>query len=133
MDQIKGIVFDKDGTLFDYQNTWADWCRKVLEELADCDPEVMAELAKAGGFDLASGSFLAGSIIVGGSGQEVNQVWADILTDKTYEDVEAIALKHLQNLMSFPVCDLRETLGALRNQGLKLGVATNDYEEGATL
>jgi phosphoglycolate phosphatase len=28
---IKGIIFDKDGTLFDFNATWGAWTRGMLE------------------------------------------------------------------------------------------------------
>ena len=31
---IDGIVFDKDGTLFDFRQSWAGWVQGVLAELA---------------------------------------------------------------------------------------------------
>ena len=38
---------------------------------------------------------------------------------------------HLADLPLIPTCDLHAVLGALQDQGLVLGVATNDYEAGA--
>ena len=37
---IKGLLFDKDGTLFDFEKTWNSWTSRILcevsEQSADC-------------------------------------------------------------------------------------------------
>ncbi|GGA08728.1 HAD family hydrolase [Neptunicoccus cionae] len=128
---IKGLVFDKDGTLFHYGATWLIWCDLVLEDLSQGDPEKKKELADAVGFDLENNSFLPGSLIVNASAGEINGVWASLLPDFSDSDVDAVAVKHLGSLPSVPVCDLKELFSALRGQGYALGLVTNDYEEGA--
>jgi phosphoglycolate phosphatase len=37
MRTIRGLVFDKDGTLFDFHATWGGWSRQPLR-LADRSP-----------------------------------------------------------------------------------------------
>lgn len=130
---IRGIVFDKDGTLFQYQGTWARWCDAVLERLCCGDAALKATLADAVGFDLARQDFLAGSLIVGGSAGEVNEAWAAHLPDTTVAEIDAIAVEELSNLPNLPVCDLKALFSELSARGIKLGIATNDYEAGATM
>ncbi len=130
---IKGLVFDKDGTLFHYGGTWAYWCDLVLADLSGGDAEKAKELAKAVGYDPDRKEFLAGSLVVGASAGEINQAWADLLPDLSFEDVDAIAVKHLESLPSLPVCDLKAYFGDLKAKGMKLGLITNDYEAGAVL
>lgn len=128
---IKGMVFDKDGTLFHYGATWTIWCDLVLEDLSKGEQVKKRELAGAVGFDLDSNSFLPGSLIVNASAGEINHVWASLLPELTEDDVDAVAVKHLGSLPSVPVCDLKALFSDLRAQGIKLGLVTNDYEEGA--
>ncbi|PLS22313.1 phosphatase [Amylibacter cionae] len=128
---IKGLVFDKDGTLFHYGATWTIWCDNVLEDLSAGDPVKKKELADAVGFDLRDNSFLPGSLIVNASAGEIIGVWASLLPDFSPQDVDAVAVKHLGSLPSVPVCDLKALFTGLRAQGIKLGLVTNDYEEGA--
>lgn len=128
---IKGLVFDKDGTLFHYGATWSVWCDLVLEELAAGDQDKKRELAEAVGFDLDAGAFLPGSLIVNASAEEINQVWVDLLPGVSMADVDAVAVKHLEGVPSVPVCDLKALFEGFRAQGLKLGLVTNDYEVGA--
>ncbi len=129
--EIKGVLFDKDGTLFDYQETWVVWCEHVLRDLAAGDTELMQKLATACGFDLAGRRFVSGSLIVNASAKEINAVWAEYLPGVNNDAIDEVAVRHLQNLPCFPVCDLPKTLTELRRSGCVLGLATNDYEAGA--
>lgn len=128
---IKGLVFDKDGTLFHYGGTWAYWCDLVLADLSGGDTAKSRELALAVGYDPDAKEFLAGSLVVGASAGEINQAWADLLPGLSFADVDAIAVKHLKSLPSLPVCDLPALFSSLKAQGMKLGLVTNDYEAGA--
>jgi phosphoglycolate phosphatase len=125
---IKGLVFDKDGTLFHYGGTWAPWCDLVLAELSEGDAETAVKLALAVGYNPDSREFLAGSMVVGASAVEINQAWADLLPNHSFEEVDAIAVKHLKSLPSLPVCDLKMLFNELKSAAMKLGIVTNDYE-----
>ncbi len=35
--QCEGLLFDKDGTLFDFQATWSNWFLTVLVQLSQGD------------------------------------------------------------------------------------------------
>ncbi|MEJ6708792.1 MAG: HAD family hydrolase [Amylibacter sp.] len=128
---IKGLIFDKDGTLFQYGDTWAVWCDLVLAELSRGEGAKLRELAQAVGYDPETKEFLAGSMVVGASAGEINQAWADLLPDWSFADVDAVAVKHLESLPSLPVCDLKALFSGMKAKGMKLGIVTNDYEAGA--
>lgn len=130
---IKGLIFDKDGTLFHYGATWMIWCDLVLQDLSRGDLQKKTELAEAVGFDLENSTFLPGSLIVNASAGEINGVWSALLPDFSDAEVDAVAVKHLGSLPSVPVCDLKALFGALHAQGLKLGLVTNDYESSAVV
>ena len=51
-DSFKAILFDKDGTLFDFRGTWDRWAAAYLPSLCGDDQRVLEELAQALGFDL---------------------------------------------------------------------------------
>ena len=50
--KVKGLLFDKDGTLFDYQTTWNSWTRDVIRDLSKGDPSLAQAIADAVDFDL---------------------------------------------------------------------------------
>ena len=43
---IRGVIFDKDGTLFDFQRTWGIWTAQVLARIAGSDEELLEQLAR---------------------------------------------------------------------------------------
>jgi len=130
---IRGIVFDKDGTLFQYAGTWAHWCDSVLDRLSADDGVLKARLAATVGFDMATGDFLPGSLIVGGSAGEVNEAWATHLPDWSVDRIDAVAVEALATLPTLPVCDLPVLFSELTARGIRLGIATNDYEASAKM
>jgi len=129
--KIRGILFDKDGTLFDFHQTWVVWFDLVISELSGGDAALKLKLAESCGFDLPEQRFVAGSLIVIATAQEVNNALMACLPAISEAEIDAVARKHLANLPHFPVCDLRPLLELLRTRGFILGLATNDYVEGA--
>lgn len=130
---IAGILFDKDGTLLDYHATWMPLNFSAAAEVAGNDAALAERLLVAVGYDPASGSCLADSIIIAGSNRDIGVCWAEIL------GVDAGALTARVSAIfeqgaseaAVAVAGLAETLQALTSRGLVLGIATNDSEEGA--
>lgn len=124
---IRAILFDKDGTLFDFQATWGAWARLLLAELAAGDPARTRAMAEAMDFDIDSGRFRPGSVVIAGTGREVAELLApftDTSVDRLEQRISAAA--GLAPLA--PAVPLRPLLERLHAAGLKLGVATNDFE-----
>lgn len=134
--RISAILFDKDGTLFDFAATWRHVIEGVLDQLAP-DRETWSRMARAGGYDPVRGTFQPGSPIVAGSNGQIAQLWASFRPDLGPERVERIvddaSLTALTDPASlFPtVPDLPGFLTGLRADGLMLGIATHDSEQGA--
>lgn len=131
MNKISGILFDKDGTLFDFTAVWRVWIEQVIEELGNGDPKVVQELARVAGYNLRQGRFIPGSLVVNGAATETNQAWADMLPAYTVAGVEQVGLRYLENLPLKPVTDLPALFSQLRGAGATLGIATNDYQHAA--
>ena len=36
--EIRGVLFDKDGTLFDFHETWSAWARGFIADVTGGDP-----------------------------------------------------------------------------------------------
>ena len=128
---IAGIVFDKDGTLFDFQATWADWTHRLLRQEAGDDPARLTMLADALGFDLHANAFRPDSIVIAATIDEV----ADHLLPLIAEDDFAALVDRLNALgpevTQVPATPLAPLFATLRAQGLRLGLATNDAEAAA--
>lgn len=128
---IRAVLFDKDGTLFGYEATWAAWCERVLGELADGQADVMRDMALASGYDWDSRTFRPGSMIVNGAVDQIIALWHSKVPHHSPDHINQVSLKHLDDLPNVPVCDLAGVLGRLRGSGRALGIATNDYESSA--
>ena len=123
---IDAILFDKDGTLIDFQASWGGWAADMLAELTHDRPELTQPLADRLGVDLIGREILPGSIMIAGTPLDICQEivatggWTDVdeltrwMVD-TSKDVAAVALT-----------GLHKSLQQLRDMGLILGVATND-------
>ena len=127
---IDGVVFDKDGTLFDFRQSWADWVHGVLAELGR-DPDHAAALASALRFDPATGDFFADSPVIAASTAEIADVLLPLLPDMTHAPLETRLNRLAGTAQMRPSVPLRPLLLALRSRGLRLGVATNDVESSA--
>ncbi len=132
---IKGILFDKDGTLIEVNGTWVPIYKKMLADIFKAEPDRIAELMAIAGYDAATDGFRAGSIFAGGTTEQLVDLWwpeldaagqrAKVhLINRDYASLARTFLKPLMDLV--PVFDELHVLG------MKLGVATNDIHASAT-
>ncbi len=128
MVSIKGIVFDKDGTLFDFQATWGAWSREMIMIESRGDPILATGLADSLGYDMEAGRFRPDSVVIASTVDTVAERILDVLPgqDKRalIERMNALAAEAPQ----VEVPRLREALERLAGMGLALGIATNDTE-----
>lgn len=127
---IDGIVFDKDGTLFDFRTSWSGWVRRLLADLA-IDPDHADVLADALRFDLATGRFLPDSPVIAAATSEIAARLLPHVPGMSQESLEAKMNGLAATADMAPAVPLRPLLLALRGRGLRLGVATNDVEASA--
>src|SRR5258708_262186 len=78
-DMTRAILFDKDGTLIDFQRTWGPATHSVLRQLAGGDETVFARLAAVSGFVVAESRFLADPPLVAGATSGYGRLWAEVL------------------------------------------------------
>ena len=67
---IKGLLFDKDGTLFDFQATWGVWCAGFIKDVSKEDKTVAKALAKAMDYDMENEVFFPSSVMITNSRSE---------------------------------------------------------------
>ena len=65
--RFAGVLFDKDGTLIDFDRTWGPAVYAMIEALAAGDPALMQAQAEALHFSIETRRFLASSPLVAGS------------------------------------------------------------------
>lgn len=128
---IDGVIFDKDGTLFDFRASWGAWAAQLVEVLASETGIPAAELGAAIGFDPAARRFDPDSIVIAGTPTEIARDLAAALPGFAAEGLEDRLNRMAEGAPMLPAVDLAAVLGALRARGLRIGLATNDNEEAA--
>ena len=128
---IKAVIFDKDGTLFEFEKTWMAYCDLMFDQLVGQDIKNRQLLAEACGFDIQSRQFLPGSLIVGGSIDELCKTWSSLLPEWNVSEVASLSEVIIDRLSPDPVCDLQTMVQTLREDGIVLGLITNDLESAA--
>ena len=132
--KYRGIVFDKDGTLLDFNRTWLPIYLYAAQEFADGDAGLAESLLTQHGFDRGKNRFIGGSLLAAGNNQQIANAWA-VQIDKP-DQVETISkqLHQIFNdqgaIQATPVRQLAGTLRQLKLSGRKLGVATADSHQG---
>ncbi len=126
--QIRAILFDKDGTLFDFNATWAAWAGRFLDEVSGYDPARAAALGARIGYDVAEGRFRPDSPVIAGTPAEVAARLEGALPGWSREAIAERIIEASLELPLVPPVPLRPLLGRLRLAGFALGVATNDAE-----
>ncbi|MBW4981981.1 HAD family hydrolase [Mameliella sp. CS4] len=125
---IEAVLFDKDGTLFDFAETWNAFAARLILRLADGDDLRRHGLARALMFDLATGSFLPGSPVIAGTNREVAELIAPILPERGIEELESLIIAEAAEAPLSEAVALVPYLAGLAARGLSLGVMTNDSE-----
>jgi phosphoglycolate phosphatase len=131
---IRAVLFDKDGTLFDFFATWAPAYEALARHTAGGDPATVERLMALGGRDPATGRFAPSSVLAAGTARQLAELWAgalgrgDIAELTLYYDGQF----HRHGVASAqPVCDLPALFQRLRDRGLRLGIATMDSHAAA--
>lgn len=122
-----GIIFDKDGTLFDFRSSWGVWCRDVLADMART-PQQAALMAKAIGFDPQAFEFAPDSPVIAGTVMELAQALSPYVPEVSLHDlVDRLNAIAASNPM-VPAVPLPAFFSALKARGMQVGLATNDSE-----
>ena len=129
----KGLLFDKDGTLFDFEASWSEVVNDTLAALTP-DRELQIRMGRETGFDPVSGRFEPGSMAVAGALGEVAEIWARHLPGRSPIEIARIAddiAEAATGTLVPAVPDLPGLLSGLQASGHVLGVATHDSEAAA--
>ena len=125
---VKGIVFDKDGTLFSFSDTWTVWAKALLLDVAEGDHDFAAELGRLVGFDYVNSLFSDDSIVIAGTPEEIATAMLPALNGmhpfELVERMNAVA-EEAPVAEAAPLVPLLSNLAA---RDIKLGLATNDAE-----
>ncbi|HEX5499525.1 MAG TPA: HAD family hydrolase, partial [Thermomicrobiales bacterium] len=127
-EKLRGILFDKDGTLVDFDRTWGPIIRHCTAYAAGGDPELSDRLLALGGMDLATGRTSADSLFAACNTAEIVDAFieagapftrADLIRDFDRMFVAASA-------EAVPIADTPALFAELKRRGLKIGIASSD-------
>lgn len=126
--EIRGIIFDKDGTLFEFGATWEAWAMAFFARVSGGDVVRAAELGALVGFDTGAQAFAPDSVVIAGTPDEVAGLLAPALPELSHEALVDLLNEEAAMAPQAEAVPLAPFLDGLRAAGLRLGVATNDAE-----
>jgi len=133
MPAIEAILFDKDGTLVDFEATWGPTYLAAAERLFGGDAEAVSRALRDGGMT-ADGSFAPGTLLAAGSYEEIAADWAARLDGVDTGAALSIITPLFQEgavANAKPIVDIAALFADLASLGFRIGVATNDSEVSA--
>lgn len=125
---IKAIIFDKDGTLFDFQATWGAWSFGLLQDESRGDPARLRALSEAIGYDVENREFRPDSIVIAATTDIVADQILPHLPGETKPALLARMDARAATAPQVEAAPLLPLLTGLKARGLRLGIATNDTE-----
>ena len=125
---IEAIVFDKDGTLFDFAATWEAWAEAFLLRATGQDRARAQVIGAQIGFDLATRCFAPDSVVIAGTPAEVAEALGGHFPDLSGPALIDMLNEEAERAPQVEAVPLAPFLDGLRARGLRLGVATNDAE-----
>jgi len=127
---IRGLLFDKDGTLVDYAASWAPINRRAALLAAEGDMALADCLLSMAGGDPATNLVAADSVLAAGTAAEIAAVFAAggsrLGAARLTRDLDALFQSAATSMV--PVTDVAALFGRLKARGLRLGIASSDSE-----
>lgn len=132
---IRGVLFDKDGTLFDFNATWMPLYLETANEVASGDKALALRLLVESGYDAASQRLDPRSPLAAGTNAQIAEIWAQVAggewsVARLTRRFDANFAKSMA-MRPTPVTDLAALFGRLKAKGFKIGVATMDSHAAA--
>lgn len=124
---IDGIVFDKDGTLFDFRKSWGGWATTLLRDISPFPADVR-RLGRAIGYDTDTGTFAPDSPVIAATAIDIAEALVPHLPGSSVAGLAARMNALAETAPMAPAVPLLPVLSDLRGRGLRLGLATNDTE-----
>ena len=131
---VRGLLFDKDGTLLDFQASWTPIIRQAAASAAGHDLDLARLLMIMGGFDPETEECKSGSVLAAGNTRDLAELWAPHVADAEVDPLTETLERIFQEgamLSATPVMPLEELFQGFSAEGYSIGCATNDSEAGA--
>lgn len=129
----QAIIFDKDGTLIDFDAMWGGWTIYLAEQIRQAiGLDVREALCFAMGYDQKNNKVLANSVLASKPMAELYALTIEVirsqgLNEKDATDVvEPVWCIPDPVMLAKPLTNLRNLFNQLTEQGIKVAVATAD-------
>ena len=129
----QAIIFDKDGTLIDFDAMWGGWVVYLAEQItAVSGLNVREALCLAMGFDEKARKVLAQGKLASRPMSQLHQLTVDVVKSFGLSSVDAERIVETAwcipdpVILAKPLTDLRTLFSNLRDQGIQIAVATAD-------
>lgn len=127
---IRGILFDKDGTLLDFQKTWGPMNAEAALFAAGGDRSLARRLLTVAGTDPDTLVTKPDSLLAAASNAEIASAW--VAAGSPFEAgalLAALDQRFTEGAANaVPVADLSRLFGRLSARGYVLGIASSDSE-----
>lgn len=133
---IRGILFDKDGTLLDFNKTWLAPYFQATTYIAESigEPEIAESLLRNGGLDIETRQWKTDSLLASGSNEQIFEFWSEQIN----QPLSQRQLSRIREIFSLAtdnyvpaIDDIQGFMFKQKSRGLKLGLATMDDERHA--
>lgn len=129
----QAIIFDKDGTLIDFDAMWGGWALYLAEQLHLASKlDVRESLCLAMGYDEKNKKVLAGGKLASNPMSHLYNLTIEVMQSHGLSENDAKKITEQAwcipdpVLLAKPLTDLRELFSQLNEQGIKIGIATAD-------
>jgi phosphoglycolate phosphatase len=130
---LQAIIFDKDGTLIDFNAMWGDWVIELARHLeAAAYITIAPQLFRAVGFDPVTGAVAPAGPLAVATMAEIRALADEVLRAAGLTPASAAAAIqagwHIPDPVALarPLADLPALFGALRARGMRIAIATTD-------
>jgi phosphoglycolate phosphatase len=131
---IKGILFDKDGTLIDFDRTWFEVADLMALKAANGSRSRADHLLIEAGYDFGTRRFKADSVFAAGTNADVIALWypgqSPAERQATVEDYDRFVGENA-SAKPYGLPGVKDAITKLHGLGYRMGVATNDSTRGA--
>ncbi len=128
---IHAILFDKDGTLVDFQRTWGPAVHSVMQDLAAGRRSTYERLAAVSGFVVSEQRFLPDSLLIAHPIGVWGPLWAQAVGREADPDFLAEIDRQLCDATTshlVPIGEPGKLMAILADRGYRLGMISNDAE-----
>ncbi len=139
--EVDLVIFDKDGTLFDFRAMWARILRQQVDALAEAaggDEDFVRALYADMGTDPAGLNMDPRGPLALATYEEMRVImmlalyrrgWAWDVAQQRAMEITAVERWPALETLVFPIGDVAGLLGRMRRAGLSIGVATTDVRD----